>query len=675
MDADRIKGFFINHVEKIVFAFFLLGAASSIYFGVKKPSVLREFQPDKLIADARQVRQSVDEDHTESVTKARVTDFDIVSQTKKIDTPIDAPTYAPPNLWEDVDASTIVRRQDPDLQAPLDLRMFAVATMIAGTAKDKNYPLSELEAADKVKKEERRTVAPRVKKGQVDMEAMMRSQMGMGMGMGMEMEGMMESPNMPGGMGAGDGAAAASGPTRSMSGDLDRSGYRPVSKDSKRFPVPRPGIFISGVALLPYKEIYDAFSAALADAKGYEPLRRDTPIFHDLQVQRADVTEKSVADLVEADWVLATDRVGMTRLAGYGWTGFAPELVPLDYRDSALTMVNPPVLLDEYQSYTSHPAIPLKSKQQLENERLIEEQEKLEAEEEEGLEQKEFELADPTATPGMNMGGYGAPMEYSGMMGEMGGMMGAMMGQGQLDPNPVKYKLIRFYDFFGSPSKSPLQVGHKYVYRIRYGVVDPNFPALALLQPTSATLTPDVAKRVLELQAKAEADKSGRSNHFIRYSQWSEITPEISLPKISQAYVGPVTLSKKVICKAGNRTVEAFKEPAKAEIVATVLDLELGTKLPMIFDASPGQVLSSKSESIDVIDPVSLEIKKLPDAEVNSNITVIEVRGGEPFAVDEELAMPSEVLLMDASGKLQLADSVEQTRPYRTYSFADEKGK
>ena len=56
----------------------------------------------------------------------------------------------------------------------------------------------------------------------------------------------------------------------------------------------------------------------------------------------------------------------------------------------------------------------------------------------------------------------------------MMGMGMAMMGRGGMEPNPVDYKLIRFYDFAGF--KGSPQFGRKYAYRIRYAVNDPNFP-------------------------------------------------------------------------------------------------------------------------------------------------------------------------------------------------------
>ena len=109
--------------------------------------------------------------------------------------------------------------------------------------------------------------------------------------------------------------------------------------------------------VVPHRELYEAYKQALQDADQYDQ-DADTPFYYDLQVQRADVTDKSADQLVEADWVKVWDRTLYTKLATYNWSGFAPEIVPNDYRDEALTMWIPPVLLDDYRSIARHPLIP-----------------------------------------------------------------------------------------------------------------------------------------------------------------------------------------------------------------------------------------------------------------------------------------------------------------------------
>ena len=51
-------------------------------------------------------------------------------------------------------------------------------------------------------------------------------------------------------------------------------------------------------------------------------------MFCDMQIRRADVTDKAVKDLKEEDWVqLRWDRKLLTELAARKWAGFAPEII------------------------------------------------------------------------------------------------------------------------------------------------------------------------------------------------------------------------------------------------------------------------------------------------------------------------------------------------------------
>lgn len=671
MDADRIKEFFLNHLEKIILVVFVGLSGYCVYAGIQKPSVLDSHQPDKLIDDAKQVKQSVDDDHTDAVIEERISEFDIVAQTKKIDSPVDPTLYPVVHLWEDIDATTVVRRSDPQLLPPVDLQMYGIATIIAGkVSSPDSYPLTLLEEADEVEKVEKKKRPKRKRRrgGMMSEEMMMGS-----MGMGMMEESMMMDAMMGGGMG---GSMTAAGAKRKLDKAQDESGYRPVP-DKDNYPAPQVGWFISGTALLPYKNIYEAYESALRDAKGYDPIRRDTPNFYDLQVQRADVTDKSVDQLVEADWKLVWNRVNMLKLAAGRWRGFAPELVPADYRDPALTMVVPPILLDNYQWFTSHPAIPLKTKKELKAEKRRQENEANQVEERYELDDDTIVLAGPGQRGGMGSS-MGMPMDFGAadmqmMTGGMGGMMGAMMGRGVVEVDPVEHKLIRFYDFAGFGARSPTP-GRTYVYRIRYGVVDPNFPASPQLQPTTATLTPNVAQRVLGLVAKAEAEKD-RGTLFVRYGEWSAPSPPTGLPSLATSYAGPVSAGRMLEVTAGNRKFVTPRDPPTAEVVATVLEPTLGTRVPLTLSVTAGSVLGGKAESADVIDPVSLEIKKLEGPVVDTGITVVDIAGGQPMAADPELTTPGMMLLMDAGGSLQVADSIDQQRPFRTYSFADEKGK
>ena len=677
MDADKIKSFFVHHFEKMILALVIAGSGYLMYAGWNLPNFLETEQPERLTTKATQVKSEIDVNHNDAVLPARqeLFKFDIVKETSRVDSPVDPSDYSLPQTWSGKSPNSIVRRQDPELIAPRALIVKPVVTSIAirGSQTDKEaYALASLEAAEplekieKPKPRERRRSRRNMMMGD-DMGMDMDMDMGMDMGMDMDME-------MMGGMPAG-----ASGPGRRFDSKFD-FGMRPVPTTDKQNPVPSVGWFIAGTAVVPHKELYENFKQAFQDAELYDP-RRDTPFYYDIQVQRADVTEKSVDELTDADWgdkkddkSYVWDRTKYTQLAAYRWSGFAPEVVPSDYRDDALSTWIPPVLLDDYRTFAVHPLIPMQSRTDLERAA------KMETIDEEIIEfsmdmENETTLIAPgqRAGSGMEMGydmGFD-DMDYDmeGMDGMMMGMGMAMMGRGGIEPNPVDYKLIRFYDFAGF--KGSPQFGHKYVYRIRYAVNDPNFPFSETLQPKVSSLAPEVAQRV---QGKmAEALKEGK-RAFRRWSEWSEPTEPVGLPSLEQYFAGPVEQGTINTWKVAGKDVEYVRDPPTAKVVVSQYDLKTGARIPMQMEVTEGTVLSRKAESADVVDPITLSVKKLPDPELESGTTVVDMDGGVPLKIADDLKSPGVMLFYDQMGQLRLKDRVGDQEMYRIYSYADERG-
>ncbi len=119
-------------------------------------------------------------------------------------------------------------------------------------------------------------------------------------------------------------------------------------------------------------------------------------------------------------------------------------------------------------------------------------------------------------------------------------------------------------------------------------------------------------------------------------------------------------------------------EPPKANVVISQFNTRLSTRMSMLLkDITEGAVLSSKAEFADVVDPITLEIKKVPDAEIVSDVTVIDIDGGEPLAIQEGdgLLAPSLMLMFDSSGGLKVHEEVDDQEFYRIESFAEERGK
>ena len=60
-------------------------------------------------------------------------------------------------------------------------------------------------------------------------------------------------------------------------------------------------------------------------------------------------------------------------------------------------------------------------------------------------------------------------------------------------------------------------------------------------------------------------------------------------------------------------------------------DLKTGARIPMQIEATEGTVLSQKAETTDVVDPITLTVKKMTDAELVSSTTIVDLEGGTPL--------------------------------------------
>ncbi len=707
MDADKIKEFAIYHFEKLIVALVVLGAAFLVYSGIGKVDITQKHDPEALQTNATTVKRSVDDDHSPEVIKDRNPTFDIAKEQAKQNKKVDPAAYGLSPFDRTIEASSQERRKDPVLVAPKGIQTMGVIASIVYRGRDVvgAYPLAGLEPADPLEVEEER---PKRKSRRRDRGAggeMGMDEMGMGMGMGMDEMGMgMGMDEMGMGMGGGPGGDGATAAVRKLSPE-DNEGYTPKKTPhwdtgAEQEPIPGTGYFIAGTAAIPHKEMIDSYQEALAFAGEYSPRLRDRPRYVAYQVQRADITKKAIDQLIESDWVMRLDNRETTILAGTAWSGFAPEIVPAEYREPGVTMWIPPVVLDPITSFATNPLVPLKPKRDLDMEAAMKAAEEAKAG---GAPidpgNIEFDLKGGGRAGGMmdDMGmGMGMGMDDMGMgmgMDDMG--MGMEMGMGgggagQLgqpaEENPVDYKLLRFYDFFPyrhadddwkkrmkDDPQAP-KPGRTYVYRIRFGVNDPNFPADPALQPKSRLLDADAYARVSDLSTKAGQEGKRDST---RWSPWSETSAPSSLPKLDRSYFGEVTNQAKVR-KYGNREIVVETSSPTAEVMASSFDFNLGVFIPTLIDATEGTVLSKKVASADVVDPITLEVKKKADVVIKSSATVIDIEGGLALKVvddDPEMLEPGMFLMMDSDGKLHFRNTATDQKTFRIKSFADERGK
>ncbi|MCD0458930.1 hypothetical protein [Roseiconus lacunae] len=692
MDSDKLKDFALYNFEKLIVLIVVAMSGFLVWVGYGKEDIRKTRDPENLTTRANQVRNEVDNDHTEQVLDGRRPEFDIAEAQSKFLNAIPASMYTP-ELWEPSKvAANKVRRQDPELGKPEGIRVQGVIASMAFRSKDGLYALSELEPADPVEVVEQKPRSRRSRRRNNGMADMYGMEDQGGMDMGYEMEMMMEMGGGPSGIGAG---AAASGPIRKLSPDKNlgtkAEATRSLGSGEEQPPVPGIGLFIAGSAAIPHADLIKSYQEALSYSAGYNPRTRDLPRYLAYQVQRADVTNMSVDALTEEDWILRdTNEKTIVNAANY-WSGFAPEVIPRDYWIPGVTMWVPPVLLDPYTDIATHPLIPLKTQRELMQEEMDREAQKAKNSGPVDMSKFQVDIAGGATHNmaggygGMDDMGYGMDMGMDMGMGDdmgYGGYGGGSRGmEGQpAEENPVDYKLLRFYDFayLRGAKRDPNipRPGKTYVYRVRFGVNDPNFPQKPELQPKGKTLAPDAYQRVVSLAAAAEQNQK---REFTRWSDWSDISEPVSLPaKFDRSYVGPVKSEKSKYLRLGTRMIVAEGESPTADVVASSFDIRLGTFVPTTMKATEGTVLSKKVESADVVDPITLEVKKTGEAIIESATTIVDIEGGVPLPVagkeNEDLTSPGMILMIDSNGKLQVRDSVEEQRIYRIKSFAEERG-
>ena len=174
----------------------------------------------------------------------------------------------------------------------------------------------------------------------------------------------------------------------------------------------------------------------------------------------------------------------------------------------------------------------------------------------------------------------------------------------------------------------------------------------------------------------AQAEENNKRS-FERWTEWSEPCAPVSLADNEEFYAGsvdPGTISDWTI---GGREVSYRRDPPNGKILATQYDPTYATRVPMTIDVTEGTVLSKKvdkDETVDVVDPITLQVKKLPNAELISRTTVVDLDGGSKLAITDDLTEPGIMLLYDNEGRLTVTDDINDQEYYRIYTYAKERG-
>jgi hypothetical protein len=226
---------------------------------------------------------------------------------------------------------------------------------------------------------------------------------------------------------------------------------------------------------------------------------------------------------------------------------------------------------------------------------------------------------------------------------------------------PVAKKLVRFADFTAEP-------GHKYRYRVRVVLEDPNHPKDTSMDPEPTALDESVRER-LKTKVEPVEEKSGQRRYFV-WSDYSAPSEVVSLPSPERYYAGETIPGATV--PIGGATVP-ISEP-QAKVLAVTWDPALGAFVPAEQTVHRASVLNVKTD-VEVIHPVLGDLRKVEGYELKTDGVVLDILGGEriPGAEKEVVRSPGETLIMDAEGNLVVTDESRDIEGYRKYIFPEPK--
>jgi hypothetical protein len=723
MDKEALTGFFFLHIEKIILGAVLLLLGVFVYTGYSLESIRKT--PDELASLAQSAEENVVRDTWPAVADEYQPPTGHVDRITNSQIPTQDNFYMATKPLMPSSRQQTEKRQDPELQPPMDLEVYAVSGPVAyRMRRDATDPLADLNnaEAEKIEKKQPRRRKKRrtpmygygsdmesssdmmsdYMEGESDMESDMMS--GYGSGMDMDMGGMYGAGAMAGG----------------------------VSAASKKFPgfraamgaLAKPRDVVAVKALVPWQDHWDEYERAFSTAQGYNP-QRDVPRYLSYTAQRADVTDKPDEEPQESDWVTVshTNQVRMQMLKD-PWLP-VPELVDPRYVSPVLTMPVPPLMQRELDPLALHAETPRRDMMALaQRPPRPDEKEGDETTEETGEEPAVSDVPGdlPGAIPGMGGPGMGMPgMGMSGMsMGASGygygGSMESDYGYGSDMDSDYGYgsDMDSGYGYgyggdmesdygYGSDMDSDYgsmasggygyggmsgmaaargpraefllvrfydlsaKPGRKYRYRVQVLVEDPNHPQDPRMAPNERSLDEDVKTRLKEVEAREETDN--RRYYFVR-TEFSEPSDVISLDLNATALAGDVEAARSTSLPNFDGTMPTA-EPT-GELISVVWDSDYACDVPALVKVHRGSVLNF-TKTAKVIHPVQLIYKEMPDYDFQTDHVVVDMLGGQELpssdAIDEEpLKAPGEYILIDPRGRLFVRNELEDAEPFDRYA-------
>lgn len=683
LDLSKVKGFLINHAEKIVFAVFGLVFAWLAYGAVMRETY--DKTPSDFTSLANNARSAI---QNASFTPADAPPK-VAMRTANL-----SPVLPGPETPIGKSEGTGLRRPQPELLAALDLRVSTGLGVIAYQPTQ-----AEMLAIQRKQEEEMRKLNPGGFEGEGEFgEPGARPRRGRGRGGEEGMEGGFPQPGTRGsggfggrgGMGGGIEGERGYGPApgaigsggfgglggRGMGmgpmggfgpeGGMGGEGFMPPVYQPPPGSIPKGRPWASVTALVPIGEQMRKYQAAFKDARFKNPETDFFPNYAGFEIERKEVTPGTPDANPDEGWAaIDLKRALMEQVLNLpgGWNGQYTPLVAQEYTHPVLTKPVPPLYGKQPDDgMFTHPDIPMFDPTELQagmmGEGMMPAQPELPVEGDkpaaegpavaEGAPPRNPAApATPGATPlnptlddlfnaggqqgaffggGMGMegeGGYrgGGPgmPPGMGMGGRMGMGMGGMYGEGGAMTGQQMPDHVLFRFI-----DTTVQPGKSYRYRVRLVLANPNYRVQA---------------RYLDPSAKTEPKVS---------TAWSEPSATASVPYANDLRLGGSAGS--------DRAAVALIKWDAAKAISAVVETQ----------AERGQVLNATSdtyfESPD--EPGNVKKEKLS---VDTQTLVADIGGGESIKVGRDSATaPVELLVRDADGNLALRSELVD---HETYDF------
>lgn len=703
---NKAKQFIILHGEKVAFGVCLLLVVVFFLLGRGVESVKPNETPSALssrVAAANQHMNSLDETTWKNeIEEARKPNFNleeiVIEGRKPIEyTPYYSYIYLPAREPQAL-------REDPNLLPPSKPLLVAINAALAVPPRPDmpKSPLDLLEFATEKEKDEKKPRRRRSDRNESNTDLASDTDTGY--------DPYGSDPYSD--TGSADEPAVVTEPAEVKYRELTAANYRRLQgfKLSGTSAIPEAYSIVVGTATLPIKDQWLEYKRKLENSIGFSPMR-DRPIYMWYEVQRQDVTDRPDNSVDPNAWKAISWRSGPVKNSnGATWQydawyekryGQGPEpLVDLAYYESStgrrhdysLTSPIPIILMRDVEDIVLHPDTPKRKAVAM------------------GEPPESEDAADPMSNPPFGP----TPMSPSTVPGSESsegtsydaGYQGVEAGTSpsdfvDFDPETgpaAPLKLVRFFDIKAKP-------GRKYRYRVRVALVDPNNPLPqqqnasggsesnvgsvgqeSAYTSTSAGVqndnTPegevslrwlkkDVRERVEGVRAADEAkfgkDELGniRRVEEWRYTDWSPVSDVVAVSEIGEEILaGSVTPPKE---RRIDENVSFEVEEPTGKVVVTEWNRKYAVDVPAEKEVSLGSLLNFTKEA-DVLDPIKLQIKRIPDYHFKTDAIVLDMRGGQPLPgsdKDNVISAPGEYLVIDGDGQLHAQNELDDMDEFR----------